>query len=49
MKNTLTIILGQPREASLTYSSSLSKVLIPLESDLALCVIANSDEIGLFF
>ena len=48
MKNTLTIILGLTRETNLTYSSSLSKALIPLEIDLVFSVSSNSGELGLF-
>ena len=44
MKRTLTIILGLTREANFTYPSLLSNVLIPLDSDLAFCGSANSDE-----
>jgi hypothetical protein len=44
MKKTLTIILGLTREANFTYPSLLSKVLIPLDSDLAFCGSAHSDE-----
>ena len=34
---TLTIVLCQTRESNLTYESLVSKVLLPLESDLAFC------------
>jgi hypothetical protein len=44
MKKTLTIVLGLTREANFTYTSLLSNVLTPLDSDLAFCGSANSHE-----
>jgi len=44
LNKTLTIILGLTREANFTYPSLVTKVLTPLESDLAFCGSANGNE-----